>query len=238
MAQQSVFAQKKPFSEAEKAMAASENAPIIYDSLRRVFKNRWTIGVTYGQRFIGNADQAAIPDTITFADFTKRRSSYGIEGSYFVSKNVQLFLSLNILVLPTERNINSLSFGNNGLQVDGSGNGGAMITAGIGSRYLFLEGSLWRPYVGLQLGNIRAVAKGGSISTSNNQNLQISELTRSYGYGNLMVGVIHRLTPGSLLDFNIGYLKANRESNIGGIVSPTGITASLSLHVVINARKD
>ena len=236
--QQVVLAQINPYSQAEKAIVATKDEPIQFDSLRRVYKKRWTIGLTYGQRFIENANRTSVPDTITFADFTKKRVYYGMEGSYFVSQNVQLFLGITFLMLPREQNISSISFRNNGLQIEGSGSGGAMLSGGIGARYMFLANALWRPHVGLQMGIIRAIARGGSVSGANIQNVQITELTRSYGYGNLTLGVNHRLAPGSMLDLSIGFLKANRTNGIGGIVSPTGLTASFSIHIVINARKD
>ncbi len=229
----------KPRSEAEKAMASIENKPILYDSLRRVYKNRWSIGFTYGQRHVENANKTGIPDTVTFTDFTSRKAFYGIEGSYFVSQKVQVFLALNILLLPEEQNINSISIGNNGLQVEGSGNGGAMINSGIGVRYLLLNGAILRPYAGLQVGNIRAIAKGGKADISLfNRNLQIEEVTRNFGYVNPTVGINYRIAPGSMLDLNLGYLKANKTEGIGGVVSPSGVTLALTFHLVINARKD
>ncbi|SEJ56186.1 hypothetical protein SAMN05192553_10595 [Cyclobacterium xiamenense] len=46
--QRSSLAQIQSFSDAEKGIAATKHEPIQFDSLRRVYKKRWTIGLTYG----------------------------------------------------------------------------------------------------------------------------------------------------------------------------------------------
>ena len=231
----------KPLSEADKAIAAIENAPIIYDSLRKVYKNRWSIGVVYGQRFISASNKTARLDTVTFNDFTSRRSFWGISGSRFISKNIQISLASNFTIYPRRQNINSISFGGaNGLQVSGSGNGGALVNFSFGGKYIFMENKFTRPYLGLKLGLIRAIAKGGvgGFNAASGQFQEIVEQNTNFGYADLNIGFIHRMSPASMLDFNLGYQIASNSEEIGGITSPGGFNASISLHIIINAKKN
>jgi hypothetical protein len=206
-----------PFAEAKKAMEASENEPKMYDSLNRVYHKRWTIGMAYGQRFITKANYADAPDTVTFTDFTSRRSFFGLEGGYFLTSRLQVFLALDMLLLPREQDINSFSFGSSGIQVEGSGSGGAMLN------------------VGVKLGRINAIAAGGTggFTPGSGRYQETTRLTRSYSYGNATLGCTHRLSPGFMVDFNLGYLHASRSERVGGILSPGGITSTLTLQFII-----
>lgn len=225
-----------PFSEANKSIEELEKRPILIDSLKRVYKQRWTIGLEYGLRSVSNSGRSVLPDTITLADFTSRRSFFGLEAGYFVSKDIQVFLAMDLMSLPKNQSITSLTIGGpNGLQVEGSGSGGAMVNVGIGGKYFFNVGDFTRIYSGLKLGMIKAVAEGGSggFTVAQGQYQQTIRQSRNYNYGNILFGLAHRLSPGLMIDINVGYLHASRSSNIGGIVSPGGITSTLSLQFII-----
>ncbi len=224
-----------PFAEAKKAMEAIENAPKIYDSLNRVYKKRWNVGLAYGQRFITKANFAGTPDTITFTDFTSKRSFFGLEGGYFLTSRLQVSLALDILLLPKEKEVKSVSFGSGGIQVEGSGSGGAMLNVGIGSRYFLNVAPLSRLYAGLKLGRLKAVAEGGDggFTLAQGQFKETTRLTSSYNYGNVLLGLTHRLSPGFIVDFNMGYLHASKSKPVGGILSPAGITSTLTLQFII-----
>lgn len=232
LAQPTVY---EPFAEAKKAMGASESEPKMYDSLNRVYHKRWTIGLAYGQRFITKANYADAPDTITFTDFTSRRSFFGLEGGYFLTSRLQVSLALDMLLLPREQEVNSFSFGSSGIQVEGSGSGGAMLNVGVGSKYFFNVAPLTRFYSGLKLGRINTVAEGGTggFTAGSGRYQETTRLTRSYSYGNATFGFTHRLSPGFMVDFNLGYLHASRSELAGGILSPGGITSTLTLQLII-----
>ena len=152
-----------PFTYANKTIEELEKRPVFIDSLKRVYKKRWTIGLEYGLRFVSNSGRSTLPDTITLADFTSKRSFIGLEGGYFVSKDIQVFLAFDFMSLPKNQTITSLTIGGpNGIQVEGSGSGGAMVNVGIGGKYFFNVGAFTRIYTGLKLGIIKAVAEGGS----------------------------------------------------------------------------
>lgn len=223
------------FAEARKAMGALENRPRIIDSLKGVYKNRWTIGMVYGQRFVSNHSRANDPDTITFTDFTSKRSFFGLEGGYFITSRLQVSLALDILLLPKEEEIKSVSFGSSGIQVEGSGSGGAMLNVGVGSKYFFNVAPFTRFYSGFKLGRIKAIAEGGTggFTPGRGRYQETTRLTKSYTYGNAILGFTHRLTPGFMFDFNMGYLFATDSENIGGMLSPGGITSTLALQFII-----
>ncbi|MCS4436886.1 hypothetical protein [Aquiflexum gelatinilyticum] len=225
-----------PFTYANKTIEELEKRPVFIDSLKRVYKKRWTIGLEYGLRFVSNSGRSTLPDTITLADFTSKRSFIGLESGYFVSKDIQVFLALDFMSLPKNQTITSLTIGGpNGIQVEGSGSGGAMVNVGIGGKYFFNVGAFTRIYTGLKLGIIKAVAEGGSggFTVAQGQYQQTIRQSRNYNYGNILFGLAHRLSPRMMIDINMGYLHASRSKNIGGIISPGGITSTLALQFII-----
>ncbi len=230
------------FSEARKATAAREQEPILKDSLRRVYAKRWSLGFSYGQRFITGDNQASRLDTVTFADFTRSRSFYGLEVGYFITPRLQGLFSIDLLFLPRQQEVGTVSIGGaNGIQVEGSGNGGLMMNLGLGAKYFFEPWPFTRPYVGLKLGSIRAIAKGasGTFTLAQGSPQDIEERSESYGYANLVGGISHRFSLGFMMDLNMGYLQAsNRSNNIGGIESPGGFTTTLTLQIILNAKKN
>lgn len=228
-----------PYQEARKAIQTWEKAPAIERSLKGVYEKRWTLGMVYGQRFILDASQADAPDTITFSDFTDRRSFFGLEIAYFINNRWQVGVALNVLFLPKEQSISSISIGGpNGIDVEGQGNGGGMLNLGVTGRYFLVNASATRPYFGVKVGQIRAIAEGGTggFTFNRGQFQETQRLTETYPYGNLMVGFTHRLTLGFMIDLNAGYLHASSSSNIGGIVSPGGITTTLTLQIIVGAK--
>jgi hypothetical protein len=228
-----------PFSEANKAMAALKNEPLIIDSLKRVYKRRWTIGVAYGQRFLADQGRSADPDKITFTDFTDVRSFFGVEGGYFITSRFHLSLAFDILLLPKKQGISNISIGGDGIQAEGSGSGGAMTNIGFGSKYYFPISAHDRLYLGLKIGRLKAIAEGGigGFNSSQGQFRETIRLSRNYTYGNPTIGYTHRITPGFMVDFNAGYLYATDSENIGGMLSPEGITSTLTLQFIIGKRK-
>lgn len=225
-----------PFAEAFKSIEELEKRPFLIDSLKKVYKNRWTIGLEYGKRFVSNSSRSNLPDTITLTDFASKKSLIGLEGGYFVSEDIQVFLAMDFMSLPKNQTITSLTIGGpNGIQAEGSGSGGAMVNVGIGGKYFFNIGVFTRIYSGLKLGIIKAVAEGGSggFTLTQGQYQQTIRQSRNYNYGNILFGIAHRLSPKLMIDFNMGYLHASRSKNLGGIISPGGITSTLALQFII-----
>jgi hypothetical protein len=224
-----------PSSDARKTIEELENRPEIIDSLRRVYDQRWTIGMSFGQRFVSKDNRTSIPDTITFADFSSKSAFFGLEGGYFLSSRFQITAAVDVLLLPKLQQINNVVIGSNGIQADGYGSGGAMINFGVGGKYHFHLSPYSRLYSGVKLGRIKAVVEGGTggFSQSQGRFQETKRFSSNYAYLNGTFGITHRFTPGFMIDFNLGYLMATNSQNIGGMLSPGGITSTLSLQFFI-----
>ena len=231
---------KEPLTRAEKAIAAFESRPRILDSLTQVYQKRWSVGILYGQQFISSFNHAAHPDTITFADFTSRRAFFGVEGSHFITNRWQLSAGFSLLLLPRNQEIGAIVVnGANGTQIEGKGSGGAMLNFGLGTKYFLQSQAFTRLYLGVKLGRIQALAKGGKggVTFGQGRFQEVNERKENYGYVNLSTGFTHRPVPGLMLDFNIGYLYTKQSESIGGMMSPGGFNSSLTLHFMINTMK-
>jgi len=224
-----------PSSDAKKTIEEFENRPKIIDSLRRIYDQRWTIGMSFGQRFVSEVNRSSIPDTITFADFSSKSAFFGLEGGYFLSSRIQITAAVDLLLLPRLQQINSVIIGSNGIQADGYGSGGAMVNFGVGGKYHFHLSPYSRLYTGVKLGQIKAIAEGGTggFSQSQGRFQKTTRFSYNYAYFNGTLGITHRFTPGFMTDFNMGYLMATNSQNIGGILSPGGLTSTLSLQFFI-----
>ncbi|MEM8567135.1 MAG: hypothetical protein AAGF85_11780 [Bacteroidota bacterium] len=227
------------YSEARKATAAFENQQRVHDSLKTIYIGRWTLDLTYGQRFISASNKAAIPDTVTFTDFTEKRSFFGLGVGYFIASNFQLGLGLNITFLPKKQEITSISFGSGGITAEGGGSGGLITNLTLAAKYFFTKWKYTKPYVSVELGTVNATAKGGKgiLNLSNPRDDIVNKLSARYAIGNVLLGVNHRATPVFMLDFNIGYSMTPNQEPIGGIVSPGGITTSATMRFILNPRK-
>ncbi|MEO1054496.1 MAG: hypothetical protein AAFX87_27935 [Bacteroidota bacterium] len=229
----------KPFTEASKAIANMESKSIMFDSLRKEYQGRWTLGMSYGQRFITADNKTLGPDTITFADFTNKRSFFRSDFGYFIKSNVYVGLGIGLTFLPRVQEVGSISFNADSLSIEASGNGGIIFNLGLVTKYYFDKWEYTRPYVALEVGRTNLLAKGGAISftTSNGRSESIEELRSNLGHAQVTFGLSHRVSPGLIFDFNLGYIQTTRGEPIGGLVSLGGPTTSLSLQFVLNPRK-
>ncbi len=227
----------KPFAEAKKAIAHIENEKALRDSSINRYQGRLTFDFTYGQRFILPYNKT-VRDTLTLADFTSRKSYYGLGLGYFINRNLFIQLGFDFQVLPRNQVINSFSFSGGGASGAGSGSGGFMFYPHIGAHYYFKDWKSMRPYAGLVVGPMNLIAKGGEVNFSTaNGGLDaddIGELNASFGSAKLLFGIITRTAPGFMLDFNVGYSHTNTSDPIGGIKSPGAISVSLSMQFILN----
>ena len=240
-----VYAQQKeyvPFAQATQAIHDLEQAPILKDSLKRVYEQRVTLGFIFGQRFITGQNQTRLPDTITFTDFSEKRGFIGMELGYFLKDNWQVSVSGDLLMLPQKQEISSVNFGGpDGISIEGEGSGGAMLTFGLEGRYFFLEKNFTRPYAKLEMGFVRALAVGGNggFTVGGGQFQNRQERRERYRYVQPGIGFTHRLAKQAMLDFNISYLlSADRSRNIGGITSPSAISGTIGFHFIFAANGD
>ena len=230
---------RQPFEEASRAIAALENRPLVIDSLKKVYASKWVLGFTFGQRFITNNNKASEPDYITTAELTKNTACYGFGVGRFLRSNWMLGVEFDFLPIAKEQHVNNLSINSGSINVDATGSGGAMFNLGLVTKHYVPLGEFTRGYLGVKGGIIKAGAGGGSggFSSSQGQFKDLKVLVRSYGYGNLTLGISMRLSPVAMFDMNAGYMHTTRSSNIGIIESPVGITASMSLQIIIGGGK-
>jgi len=231
MLTQSVIAQTKPspFSEASRAISSLENESKVFDSLKRVYNKRVTLNFTYGQRFLLDSDISSLRDTITNADFTSRRSLWGLGSSYFIKDHWSVGIELNFTILPKEQEIDFSTF-------SGSGNGGVAISIGLSSKYYFKKTELLRPYVGVVIGSTTLRALGGEGSLSGGQTT--TELTSRLRSAQIQAGFGYRVSPGLILDYNLGFTRTSKTELIGGVTSYGGIMTSLTFQFVLNHKND
>ncbi|MEL6560111.1 MAG: hypothetical protein AAFQ94_18115 [Bacteroidota bacterium] len=230
------FERPKPFGEADKAIAALENEPIIRDSLRRSYQKHWLIGVSYGQRFISANNRSDVIDSITNVDFTSKRAFYGLGVGYHISKRLYIGLDIEFLILPKTQEIVSFSGGTG----SGQGGGGLLLGTKLSGKYFF---HLWKYssiYTEVSIGRERIIARGGEVtfSFSSGRQSDINSLDANLLSGSLAVGIAHRMSPVSMIDFNLGYVHTSFTGPIGGITSPGGLSSSLSLIFFIKPKNE
>ena len=228
-----------PFSEAERAMSFQQGAASKRDSLMTVYSKKWSIGFTLGQHFIGSQELSALPDTITFADLSRKNGFFGLNGSYFINDRWQVLMGIQTIVLSQKQAIDSITIGGGSIDVSGSGDGGVLLKVGLVGRYYLKAAHRTRPYAELTVGTIKAIAVGGrgSFSLGGGQVQEVERLEQDFNYGQLAVGLTHRLAPPVLFDMQLAYLKANRKGAIGGILSPSGVSLSIGLHFMLGVNK-
>lgn len=234
------FAQDRPIpgAEALKAIAITEYEPLRIDSLKKVYDKRWSLDFTFGQRFISASYKTDNPDTVTFANFHDRNAFFGLGTSYFISDKFQVGLGLNFSLLPQEIEISSFSFGGN---IEGKGSGGLVLDLHISAKYFFDVWEYTRPYAGLELSSFNLTAKGGELSISSlssSQSPDVNEQKASFNAGQILAGITHRAAPGLMLDFNMGFSRANERDPIGGITSIGGFNTSLTFQFILNHGKN
>lgn len=228
-----------PFAEAKKAMKASSNKAIYIDSLKQVYKNKWGLDFSYGQRFIAESGKSTVLDTVTFADFTSTRAVYGIGFGYYVTKKLKFGTGMDFTILPRKQEITSINFGGpNGISAEGSGNGGALFNIFLGSTY-YLSKRNTRPYIGVEVGLMQLIARGGtgSFTLSTGMDEEVNELNSRLFSAQTLLGISHRVSPVFLIDYNVGYTKTTKTEPIGGITSVTGFTSTLTLQFILNSGK-
>jgi len=224
-----------PVSEARKAIMSIENEQKIKDSFMKCYNGRWTLDFTYGQRFISSSNRSNVLDTITLADFTQNRSFFGIGSQYFLSNKVLVGVGIEFLILSKEQNVTSFT----GTGGSGEGSGGLIFSFNLSGKYFFTSEGNTRPYLSLDIGRDQLTAKGGNVDFSlfSGRVEDINTLKRDVLSGTISTGISHRLSLGSLVDFQIGYAHTTQSEPIGGITSPGGLKASLSIHFILNAKK-
>lgn len=102
-------------------------------------------------------------DTATFVDIAKSHFIIGIQVEYNFTERLSAFADANIVSIPKDQSISTITIGPNGVQATGSGHGGIVIPYGTGMRYAFPHGN-FRPFVAAAMGFTYIHAEGGTGS--------------------------------------------------------------------------
>lgn len=102
-------------------------------------------------------------DTTTFVDISKSHFILGIQIEYNLTERLSAFGDINIITIPKDQSINTITIGSGGIQATGSGHGGIVIPYGAGIRYAFPHG-IFRPFVMAAMGVTYIHAEGGTGS--------------------------------------------------------------------------
>jgi hypothetical protein len=82
------------------------------------------------------------------------------------------------------------------------------------------------------------ITKAGtaSFSLQSGKNEDMTTQKAVLPTGQFLTGFGYRISPGTILDFNLGFTRTSSTNPIGGVTSYGGITISLSLQFVINHK--
>ncbi|GEM_PF-6426311 len=209
------------------------------DSLKSVFKGKWTLNVGFGNRYINGSNLSDQIDTVLFADFSDISGALNFGAGKFVTKRFWLNTDITITIPKRDQEITSFSFGNNGLSVEGEGSGGLMLGVSFIGKYYLKEWKHSRFYIGGGLGALNLRAKGGEISfsASNGQNMNLEEASSRYLSTEILTGLTLRPSQILLFDAEFGYNFTTTDEPIGRIISPGGFTTAFTLSFILNANK-
>lgn len=173
--------------------------------------------------------------TVKIEDY---HNQFNLLVEYYPYEHVAAQLSVGLMIIPVEKKINGISSGPNGIQVNGSGKGGAILPVTVGIKRTFLDG-LARPYVSVLSGfsfiKLGSGTGSGSIhGIEKNIDFQ-SELKFCFQLGS---GIQLRMGKIVRLDFGVNfYGTPNISPSIGGISSYSGWNISGGLNFILNPRK-
>jgi len=228
------------FSEADKAIAAIENKPAIIDSLKSICKGKYLVRLTFGNQFISKTNQTPSPDTITFADFSEKHSYFGVGAAYYFSSKFYAGMNVKFMMLPKDQDISSISFNGGGISGSGKGSGGAIVAVNLMAKYAIHQWKHNHLYLATELGTMNLLAKGGTVdfNSVNGSENNINEQKIRLKTAQLITGISNRVSPGMMLDFNLGYQLSSKTEPIGGITSVGGLNTSISVYLILNHQNN
>jgi hypothetical protein len=156
---------------------------------------------------------------------------------YYPYEHVAAQLTIGLNAIPKEKGINSISSGPNGIQVNGSGKGGAILPVTLGVKKTFLKG-LTRPYISATSGfTFIKVGSGTGTGTINGIDKDIDIQSEFKFCWQLGTGV--QLRAGKVVRFDFGvnyYGTPNISPSIGGINSYSGWNIFGGMNFILNPK--
>ena len=209
-----------------------------YRESLRVIKNGVAIGIHYGHAQLMNY---AIDDhdSSTIVKIDNYHKKIELTGEYYIRENFALQMSIGLLRIPKEENIDSISWTpGTGIRASGSGKGGAVIPLTVGIKKTFLSG-IARPYI-LLLTGFTFIKIGSGTGSGDMYGTEKTYEEQSAIKYNLESGTGIQIRTGKVLrfDFGVNYCVSPRFSpSIGGIKYYSGWYAFGGLNFILNPNK-
>lgn len=191
------------------------------------FKKRWALSLGIGPFMLFNS--AVAPEKNSTVNIQDYKTMLDIKAGYFFTQSLSLNASIRWLIIKKYQNINHVSIGSDGLNVDASGSGGALIPTTLNVQYHLLTNNK-RPYLSLGGGYIVGGIKSGGINVQSGTLDKKIETTKfSTPLFTAAAGFEWRLTPGFGLNVETSYLHSLRYSEeVGNTVLLRGMQVAIS----------
>jgi hypothetical protein len=197
---------------------------------------------TNGLHYINKKYKTDIDSSMTL-DFTKYKTIWDINIGY--SFTPRLFTTIDFALIYTgeQKNINGITFNNNdGITVNGSGYGGAMIRYGLGMGWLPYSRNRLDILLILTAGQLIARSSGGTVTRNiggigNSNSTEINQKNEQTNYYNLSTGINYRFNSSFYFTGNIKYNLSKLKQPIGSVIGFTGLSINGGFGFTIPSKK-
>jgi hypothetical protein len=197
---------------------------------------------TNGLHYINKEYKTDIDSSMAL-DFTKYKTIWNINIGY--SFTPRLFTTIDFAFIYTgeQKKINGITFNNNdGITVNGSGYGGAMIRYGLGMGWLPYSRNRLDILFILTAGQLTARSGGGTVArtiggSGNSNSTEINQKKEQTNYYNLSTGINYRFNSSFYFTGNIQYNLSKLKQPIGSVNAFTGLSINGGFGFTIPSKK-
>ena len=176
-------------------------------------------------------------------DFTKYKTIWNLNIGY--SFTPRLFSTIDFAFIYTgeQKNINGITFKNNeGITINGSGYGGAMIRYGLGMGWLPYSRNRLDILLILTAGQLTARSGRGTVTrtfglSGNSNTTEIDQKEEQTIYYNLSTGINYRFNSSFYFTGNIQYNLSKLKQPIGSVNAFTGLSINGGFGLTIPTKK-
>jgi hypothetical protein len=197
---------------------------------------------TNGLHYINKEYKTDIDSSMAL-DFTKYKTIWNINMGYYFTHRLFTTFDFAFIYTGEQKNINGITFNNNdGITVNGSGYGGAMIRYGLGMGWLPYSRNRLDILLILTAGQLTAKAGGGSVTrtiggSGNSNSTEINQKKEQTNYYNLSTGINYRLNSFFYFTGNIQYNLSKLKQPIGSVNGFTGLSINGGFGFTIPSKK-
>lgn len=199
----------------------------------KLYQGHFSFSINLGRWQQASGSRTAF-NTSTFVDIAEHHFIFGLSGDYNFTERISTLLDANLIIIPKEERINSIQLGPNGIQVNGIGNGGIIVSYGTGVRYVFPR-ETFRPFILAALGATYMHIEGGTGSgSSNGISRDITRAVESIFTCRFGAGFDYRLSGDVAFRFSTTYYMSNKITPpIGSIEAFQGLSVMGGLGFLI-----